>query len=159
MENSSVPGTLGVRQKPAEGEILKPLRFRLLSSKRNEQQTRCLCSPAFSSLHGSRWDVSTRGPCGVVCGRTRPRTRGPRAEKGLTLFRKSAASQCLKALNQPLAPTPDLLSLPPAVCSASYESGKPTTTGRYEQNEGACCTPTRISAPETKTLNERRYSI
>lgn len=42
----SLPGTLGVRHKPAEGDILKPLRFRLLSSKLNEQQTRCLYSPA-----------------------------------------------------------------------------------------------------------------
>lgn len=57
----SFPGTLGVQRKPAEGEILKPLRFHLLSSKRNKQQTQCLYSPAFSGLHGSRWDVSTWG--------------------------------------------------------------------------------------------------
>lgn len=56
----SLPGTLGVRRKPAEGEILKRLRFRLPSSERNEQQTRCLCSPAVFSLHGNRSDVSTR---------------------------------------------------------------------------------------------------
>lgn len=61
MKKLSVPETLVEQQKPAEGKILKPLRFRLLSSKRNEQQTQCLYSPAFSSLHGSRWDVSTWG--------------------------------------------------------------------------------------------------